>query len=145
MAGLTDGISSISPSPWLDPSFLSLYLAEIDKVLKKVAEGVETFEETLEKIETSTNANQKEKYEADLKKEIKKLQRQRDQIKTWISSSDIKDKRALLDNRKLIEQVSCTSIVFSFNQSQFVRFMLTTNDYLNRNSKWKSSRLLKRR
>ncbi|GJJ68160.1 CCR4-NOT transcription complex subunit 3 [Entomortierella parvispora] len=77
---------------------------EIDKVLKKVAEGVETFEETLEKIETSTNANQKEKYEADLKKEIKKLQRQRDQIKTWISSSDIKDKRALLDNRKLIEQ-----------------------------------------
>ncbi|KAG0052318.1 general negative regulator of transcription subunit 5 [Gryganskiella cystojenkinii] len=77
---------------------------EIDKVLKKVAEGVETFEETLEKIETSTNANQKEKYEADLKKEIKKLQRQRDQIKTWISSNDIKDKRALLDNRKLIEQ-----------------------------------------
>ncbi|KAG0215374.1 general negative regulator of transcription subunit 5, partial [Mortierella sp. GBA30] len=77
---------------------------EIDKVLKKVAEGVETFEETLEKIETSTNANQKEKYESDLKKEIKKLQRLRDQIKTWISSNDIKDKRALMDNRKLIEQ-----------------------------------------
>ncbi|KAF9990521.1 general negative regulator of transcription subunit 5 [Mortierella antarctica] len=77
---------------------------EIDKVLKKVAEGVETFEETLEKIETSTNVNQKEKYESDLKKEIKKLQRLRDQIKTWISSSDIKDKRALMDNRKLIEQ-----------------------------------------
>ncbi|KAG0304858.1 general negative regulator of transcription subunit 5 [Dissophora globulifera] len=76
---------------------------EIDKVLKKVAEGVETFEETLQKIETCTNANQKEKYESDLKKEIKKLQRQRDQIKTWISSNDIKDKRALLDNRKLIE------------------------------------------
>ncbi|KAG0318424.1 general negative regulator of transcription subunit 5 [Dissophora globulifera] len=78
-------------------------LPEIDKVLKKVAEGVETFEETLDKIETSTNANQKEKYESDLKKEIKKLQRLRDQIKTWISSSDIKDKRALMDNRKLIE------------------------------------------
>ncbi|KAF9577752.1 general negative regulator of transcription subunit 5, partial [Lunasporangiospora selenospora] len=77
---------------------------EIDKVLKKVAEGIETFEETFEKIQTSTNANQKEKYESDLKKEIKKLQRLRDQIKTWISSSDIKDKRALLDNRKLIEQ-----------------------------------------
>ncbi|KAF8933276.1 Not1 N-terminal domain, CCR4-Not complex component-domain-containing protein [Dissophora ornata] len=76
---------------------------EIDKVLKKVAEGVETFEETLQKIETCTNANQKEKYESDLKKEIKKLQRQRDQIKTWISSNDIKDKRALTDNRKLIE------------------------------------------
>ncbi|KAG0222574.1 general negative regulator of transcription subunit 5, partial [Actinomortierella wolfii] len=77
---------------------------EIDKVLKKVAEGVETFEEIFEKIQTSTNTNQKEKYEADLKKEIKKLQRHRDQIKTWISSNDIKDKRALMDNRKLIEQ-----------------------------------------
>ena len=30
-----------------------------------------------------TSFNQKEKYEADLKKEIKKLQRYRDQIKTW--------------------------------------------------------------
>ncbi|KAK3846985.1 MAG: Not1 N-terminal domain, CCR4-Not complex component-domain-containing protein [Linnemannia gamsii] len=77
---------------------------EIDKLLKKVAEGIETFEETLNKIETTTNANQKEKYESDLKKEIKKLQRQRDQIKTWISSNDIKDKRALMENRKLIEQ-----------------------------------------
>ncbi|KAF9585836.1 general negative regulator of transcription subunit 5 [Lunasporangiospora selenospora] len=77
---------------------------EIDKVLKKVAEGVETFEEIFEKIQTTTNVNQKEKYESDLKKEIKKLQRQRDQIKTWISSNDIKDKRSLMDNRKLIEQ-----------------------------------------
>ncbi len=38
------------------------------------------------------NANQKEKFESDLKKEIKKLQRYRDQIKTWIQSSEIKDK-----------------------------------------------------
>lgn len=41
------------------------------------------------------NANQKEKFEADLKKEIKKLQRYRDQIKTWIQSSEIKDKKVL--------------------------------------------------
>jgi CCR4-NOT transcriptional regulation complex NOT5 subunit len=39
------------------------------------------------------NANQKEKFEADLKKEIKKLQRYRDQIKTWLQSSEIKDKK----------------------------------------------------
>jgi CCR4-NOT transcriptional regulation complex NOT5 subunit len=39
------------------------------------------------------NVNQKEKFEADLKKEIKKLQRYRDQIKTWIQSSEIKDKK----------------------------------------------------
>uniref|UniRef100_A0A1B0FLT0 CCR4-NOT transcription complex subunit 3 n=1 Tax=Glossina morsitans morsitans TaxID=37546 RepID=A0A1B0FLT0_GLOMM len=44
-----------------------------------------------------------EKYEADLKKEIKKLQRLRDQIKSWIASAEIKDKSALLENRRLIE------------------------------------------
>ncbi|KAG9298759.1 hypothetical protein G9A89_012827 [Geosiphon pyriformis] len=77
---------------------------EIDRVLKKVSEGVETFEGIFEKIQATNNANQKEKLEQDLKKEIKKLQRHRDQIKTWISSNDIKDKRALLENRRLIEQ-----------------------------------------
>ena len=103
-------------------------------------------------VHNATNANQKEKYEADLKKEIKKLQvcinlillnfvltyvilcmhlnpyhvcnatfslppvcnfklfsrplqRLRDQIKTWMASNDIKDKRILQDNRKLIETV----------------------------------------
>ncbi|KAI9307524.1 Not1 N-terminal domain, CCR4-Not complex component-domain-containing protein [Cunninghamella echinulata] len=76
---------------------------EIDRVLKKVTEGVETFEAIFEKIHSTTNANQKEKYEQDLKKEIKKLQRLRDQIKTWIASNDIKDKRTLVENRKLIE------------------------------------------
>ena len=35
------------------------------------------------------NVNQKEKYESDLKKEIKKLQRYRDQIKTWYCRSTI--------------------------------------------------------
>ena len=39
------------------------------------------------------NANQKEKFEADLKKEIKKLQRYRDQMKMWSQSSEIKDKK----------------------------------------------------
>lgn len=72
-------------------------------MLKKVSEGVDTFETIFEKIQSTNNSNQKEKYEQDLKKEIKKLQRLRDQIKTWLSSNEIKDKRSLLDNRKLIE------------------------------------------
>lgn len=79
--------------------------AEIDRVLKKVAEGIEIFEETFEKINICNNVSQKEKLEQELKREIKKLQRLRDQIKTWLSSNEIKDKRALLDNRKLIETV----------------------------------------
>ncbi|KAI8058433.1 Not1 N-terminal domain, CCR4-Not complex component-domain-containing protein [Syncephalis plumigaleata] len=78
--------------------------AEIDRVFKKVSEGVETFDAIFRKLEGSDNFNQKEKHEQDLKKEIKKLQRLRDQIKNWISSSEIKDKTPLVDQRRLIEQ-----------------------------------------
>ncbi|KAI0734959.1 Not1 N-terminal domain, CCR4-Not complex component-domain-containing protein [Fomitopsis betulina] len=76
---------------------------EIDRTLKKVAEGVEVFESIYDKMQASTNQTQKEKLETDLKTQIKKLQRLRDQIKTWVASNDIKDKTALLDNRRLIE------------------------------------------
>jgi CCR4-NOT transcription complex subunit 3 len=71
--------------------------------MKKVDEGVELFDEIWEKVYSAEQQNQKEKYEMDLKKEIKKLQRLRDQIKTWIGSSDIKDKDPLIEARKLIE------------------------------------------
>lgn len=87
--------------------------AEIDRTLKRVSEGIDVFDQIWEKVgallatqvvdlnnvqnlgpqsgclvqrkdfDTGTNPAQKEKYEADLKKEIKKLQRYRDQIKTW--------------------------------------------------------------
>ncbi|OSC96736.1 hypothetical protein PYCCODRAFT_1481797 [Trametes coccinea BRFM310] len=76
---------------------------EIDRTLKKVAEGVELFESIYDKMQASSNQTQKEKLETDLKTQIKKLQRLRDQIKTWVASNDIKDKSALLENRKLIE------------------------------------------
>jgi CCR4-NOT transcription complex subunit 3 len=56
-------------------------------------------------MQASTNQTQKEKLETDLKTQIKKLQRLRDQIKTWVASNDIKDKSALLENRRLIETV----------------------------------------
>lgn len=78
---------------------------EIDKCFKKVAEGVGTFESIHDKIQQTTNQSQKEKLEDSLKKEIKKLQRSRDQIKTWATMSDIKDKKPLLEQRKLIETV----------------------------------------
>ena len=78
---------------------------EIDKTFKKVAEGVTAFEATYDKIQTTSNASQKEKLEDALKKEIKKLQRSRDQIKVWAQMNDIKDKKPLLDHRKLIETV----------------------------------------
>ena len=54
---------------------------EIDMCLKKVQDGVEEFNDVWDKLQASTNHNQKEKKEEELKKTIKKLQRLRDQIK----------------------------------------------------------------
>jgi len=83
---------------------------EVDKCFKKVAEGVTEFEAIYEKIEQSNNPAQKDKLEDQLKREIKKLQRLRDQIKTWAASNDIKDKAPLLDHRRLIETVCLPKI-----------------------------------
>ena len=60
----------------------------------------------LDQLVTKHSLSFQEKYEEDLKKEIKKLQRLRDQIKTWLASGEIKDKSTLMENRKLIETVS---------------------------------------
>lgn len=51
-----------------------MFAAEIDRTLKRVDEGVALFDEIWDKVYSATQQNQKEKYEGDLKKEIKKLQ-----------------------------------------------------------------------
>jgi len=55
-------------------------------------------------LSTSENVNQKEKHESNLKTELKKLQKLRDQIKNWQSSSDVRDKSDLLEARREIER-----------------------------------------
>lgn len=75
-------------------------------MFKRVAEGVATFDSIYDKVQMATNQSQKEKLESDLKREIKKLQRFRDQIKSWMSGNEIKDKKQLMEQRKLIETVS---------------------------------------
>ncbi|KAL4808858.1 Not1 N-terminal domain, CCR4-Not complex component-domain-containing protein [Aspergillus unguis] len=76
---------------------------EIDKTFKKVAEGIQTFEGIYEKIRIATNPTQRDKLEENLKREIKKLQRYRDQIKSWASGNEVKDKGPLLEQRRAIE------------------------------------------
>lgn len=81
---------------------------EIDKTFKKVTEGIQTFEGIYEKIRSATNPTQRDKLEENLKREIKKLQRFRDQIKSWAAGNEVKDKAPLLEQRKAIETVgSC--------------------------------------
>ena len=77
----------------------------MDKCFKKVSEGIQAFETIFDKIQQTTNASQKEKLEDNLKREIKKLQRHRDQIKTWAAGNEVKDKKPLVEHRKLIETV----------------------------------------
>ena len=80
-------------------------IGDVDRCLKKVGEGLETVEDVWEKFMGATVTSQKEKYEGELKKEIKKLQRLREQIKSWIALADIKDKTMLHNTKRLIETV----------------------------------------
>ncbi|KAM3161932.1 general negative regulator of transcription subunit 5 [Lachancea thermotolerans] len=79
---------------------------DIEKLLKKVKEGLQDFEDVYDKFQSTdaSNTSYREKLESDLKREIKKLQKHRDQIKTWLSKEDVKDKQqVLMENRRLIE------------------------------------------
>lgn len=109
---------------------------EIEKTFKKVSEGIATFEGIYEKIKTTTNTAQRDKLEENLKREIKKLQRFRDQIKSWAAGNEVKDKTPLLEQRKAIETVRCLNIPPT-------RLMALTM-YRN-NSVWNSSKPWKRR
>lgn len=75
----------------------------MDRVFKKITEGLEIFDGIYERHQSATNASQKDKLENDLKKEIKKLQRFREQVKNWQAGTEIKDKAQLVDHRKLVE------------------------------------------
>jgi CCR4-NOT transcription complex subunit 3 len=78
---------------------------QIDQTLKRVEEGIELFDDIWNKAHSAaTKDKQKEKHEADLKIQIKKLQKLREQIKAWASSSEIKNKQPLIDARKAIEK-----------------------------------------
>ena len=87
-------------------------------MFKKVGEGIVVFQGTYDKIQQATNASQKDKLEDALKREIKKLQRHRDQIKTWAAANEIKDKKPLLEQRKAIENVG--TVIRSTSRSHAV-------------------------
>eukprot|EP01147_Barroeca_monosierra_P006228 gene6228-7434_t len=77
---------------------------EIDKCFRAVNELSEQFEATWEKAENAANPNQKEKFEGELKKLIKKLQRFRENIKTWIAGTEAKaHEKQLKEYRRKIE------------------------------------------
>ncbi|CAN3375701.1 general negative regulator of transcription subunit 3 [Diutina rugosa] len=91
---------------------------DIDIIFKKISEGLHEFHyhydryEAINNDEDSDNSREKEKLESDLKKEIKRLQKFREQIKIWQSKDDIKAltlasgqlSQKLNENKRLIEE-----------------------------------------
>lgn len=65
---------------------------------------MELFDTLYERHSTTPSASQREKLEQELKKEIKRLQRFREQVKNWQAASEIKEKGKLLEYRRLVEQ-----------------------------------------
>uniref|UniRef100_A0A0N4ZEJ0 Not3 domain-containing protein n=1 Tax=Parastrongyloides trichosuri TaxID=131310 RepID=A0A0N4ZEJ0_PARTI len=78
-------------------------MQEIERTIKKIDDGMEEFNNIMDKMRDAISDNQREKLQDDLKKEIKKLQRLRDQVKGWVNCSEIKDKDNLLRYRRLVE------------------------------------------
>jgi CCR4-NOT transcription complex subunit 3 len=91
-----------------------LYFLHVNYSFLQVDEGVELFEEIMAKMSEANSDNQRDKLQDDLKKEIKKLQRLRDQIKGWQNSNEIKDKDKLTNYRKVIEAVRSLLIILRF-------------------------------
>lgn len=76
-------------------------------MFKKIHEGLDLFNYYFSRHEASNNDSQREKLEGDLKKEIKRLQKFRDQIKTWQGNDSLEATIALLklqEHRRLVEE-----------------------------------------
>lgn len=79
----------------------------METIFKKIHEGLDLFNYYFTRHEASSNESQREKLESDLKKEIKKLQKFRDQIKTWQGNDALETTIApqkLQEHRRLVEE-----------------------------------------
>ncbi|KAG5477061.1 hypothetical protein LSCM1_05401 [Leishmania martiniquensis] len=77
---------------------------EADRLLKKVNEGLDAYDELHEKLGNAPNASAKERLEGDLKRELKKLQRHREAMKSFMQNDDYKEKPKMQAARKKIEE-----------------------------------------
>ena len=76
-------------------------------------QGIGIIDQLQAKLENAPSQNMKEKFETEMKKEIKKLQRLRDFFRTNQNNPDIKDKSKLDQGRKMIENVRFSDIYCS--------------------------------
>ncbi|CAI9271683.1 unnamed protein product [Lactuca saligna] len=74
---------------------------EMERVLKIVQEGVDVFDSIGNLINDADIVNEKEKFEADMKKEIKKLREFRHRLKTSVDTV-LRDQGYRLEGGKLL-------------------------------------------
>lgn len=55
------------------------------------------------------DASQRDRLEETLKKELKKLQREREKVKSWAAKGEVRDKEPLLDARAVRGAGKCTA------------------------------------
>jgi CCR4-NOT transcription complex subunit 3 len=75
--------------------------ADVEKTMKKIEEGIVAFDQTWEQVYEADSQTLREKYETELKKEIKKLQKLREQVKSWVSKGEVRQKQPLIDAREV--------------------------------------------
>ncbi|KAK9823430.1 hypothetical protein WJX72_002698 [[Myrmecia] bisecta] len=80
--------------------------ADIDFTVKNIQEGLEEYRSWGRKLEAATKRDdmkEKEKLLAEMKRELKKLQRLRDQVRNWLDQAALASNQALLDARRAVE------------------------------------------
>ncbi|GEQ70234.1 hypothetical protein JCM33374_g3910 [Metschnikowia sp. JCM 33374] len=112
---------------------------EVETIFKKIHEGLDLFNYYYSRHESSTNDSQREKLESDLKKEIKKLQKFRDQIKTWqgndaleatIASSKLQEHRRLVEEAmECYKEVEKNSKMKSFSNQSIMLASLDNGEH----------------
>ena len=75
-------------------------------LLTYLLQGIEQLESLEQKLNNAPTQTMKEKYEIEMKKEIKKLQRIRDYFRAAINNPDLKDKSKPMEARRRVEVVS---------------------------------------
>ncbi|BDA50615.1 probable CCR4-NOT transcription complex subunit 3 at N-terminal half [Coccomyxa sp. Obi] len=76
---------------------------EIEQALKKIYDGIHNFKELGVKMEAAEDAKDRDKWMQEMKRELKRLQRLRDQIRQWAADPTIRDTSLLIDARHAIE------------------------------------------
>jgi CCR4-NOT transcriptional regulation complex NOT5 subunit len=86
---------------------------EVDSTLKKAHEGADTWEQELEKHLSDPNSKENAKQFDALKRDLKRLQKHREQIRGWLATGEVKGQDEKLEEaRRRIESCMVSPVYF---------------------------------